>query len=147
MNNTCNTKRTRRRPNHFAPSLSHLINEIFHTPIKDVVKDQPKRYSYPRANVVKTDTGIELSLALPGIQKEDVSISIDKNKLHIKAEIEENTDTKYRLREFNYAKFDRAFNLSDNADIDNISANFKNGILNISIPTVAEAAPMQVTIG
>jgi HSP20 family protein len=111
-----------------------------------VVTDKPKKYTYPLANVISQDGTFILSLAIPGVAKADVSINIEKNKLTIKSEVENNTDTKYRLREFNYAKFERAFTLSDDVDTDNISAKFDNGVLTISIPTVEEAGPKKVEI-
>ena len=96
--------------------------------------------------MIKEDNTYTLSIALPGVDKKDVSINIEKNKLTIKSNVEENTETKYRLREFNYAKFERAFTLSEDADTDNISAKFEKGILSITIPTLKEAGPTEVKI-
>ena len=145
------TKAHRRNKGHrnhgfFAPSFGNIINEILNSPLNDVVTDKPKRYTYPPANVIKEDNTYILSIALPGVDKKDVSINIEKNKLTIKSNVEENTETKYRLREFNYAKFERAFTLSEDADTDNISAKFEQGILSITIPTIEEAGPTEVKI-
>ena len=149
MHNT--TKAIRRHRGHrnhgfFAPSFGNIINEILNSPLNEVVTDKPKRYTYPPANVVKEENKYILSIALPGVSKKDVSINIEKNKLTIKSDVEENTETKYRLREFNYAKFERVFTLSEDADIDNISAKFEKGILSITIPTIKEAGPTEVKI-
>ncbi len=141
-------RKHRRNRNHgfFAPTFSNIINEILNSPLNEVVTDRPKRYTYPPANVIKEENKYLLSIALPGVSKKDVSINIEKNKLTIKSNVEENTETKYRLREFNYAKFERSFTLSDDADIDNISAKFEKGILSITIPTLKEAGPTEVKI-
>ncbi|MFT6338264.1 MAG: HSP20 family protein [Halioglobus sp.] len=139
--------RSNRNHGFFAPAFGNIINEILNSPLNEVVTDKPKKYTYPQANVISEDGTYILSLAIPGVAKDDVSINIEKNKLTIKSEVEENTDIKYRLREFNYAKFERAFTLSDDVDIDNISAKFDNGVLTISIPTVEEAGPKKVEIG
>ncbi len=128
------------------PSFGNIINEILNSPLNEIVTDKPKRYTHPPANVVKEENKYTLSVALPGVNKKDVNINIEKNKLTIKSNVEENTDTKYRLREFNYAKFERVFTLSDDADIDNISAKFEKGILSIIIPTIKEAGPTEVKI-
>ncbi len=138
--------RANRNNGFFAPGFGNIINEILNSPLNEVVTDKPKKHTYPQANVISQDGTYILSLAIPGVAKEDVSINIEKNKLTIKSEVEENTDAKYRLREFNYAKFERAFNLSDDVDTDNISAKFENGVLTISIPTVEEAGPQKVEI-
>ena len=130
----------------FAPSFGNIINEILNSPLNEVT-DKPKKYTYPPANVIKEENKYLLSIALPGVNKKDVAISIVKNKLTLKSDIEDvNTDIKYRLREFNYAKFERSFTLSDDADIDNISAKFEKGILTISIPTLKEAGPTEIKI-
>lgn len=138
--------RTNRNNGFFAPSFGNIINEILNSPLNEVVAEKPKKYTHPKANVTTQDGNYTLSLAIPGVAKKDVSINIEKNKLTIKSEVEDNTDSKYRLREFNYTKFERAFTLSDDVDIDNISAKFENGILSISIPTVEEAGPKNVEI-
>ena len=139
-------KRANRHHQFFAPSFGNIINEILNSPINEVVSDKPKRHTYPPANVIKEENKYLLSIALPGVNKKDVNISIEKDKLTIKSNVEENTETKYRLREFNYAKFERSFTLSDDADIDNISAKFEKGILSITIPTIKEAGPTEVKI-
>ena len=141
-------RRNRAHRNHgfFAPSFGNIINEILNSPLNEVGSDKQKRYSYPPANIMKDGSTYILSIALPGVDKNDVNINIEKNKLTIKSEVDESNESKYRLREFNYAKFERSFTLSDDADIDNISAKFDQGILSISIPTLKEAGPIEVKI-
>ena len=144
MYNTARVHRrnkSHRNHNFYTPSFGNIINEILNSPLREVVSDKEKKYSYPPANIIKDKNQYVLSLALPGVKKEDVQINIEKDKMTIKSSIDENTDIKYRLREFNYAKFERAFTLSDDADTDNISAKFENGILSITIPTIEEAGP------
>lgn len=147
-NSTKANRRHRAHRNHgfFTPSFGNIINEILNSPLNDVVTEKQIRYTYPPANVLKEENKYILSIALPGVSKKDVNINIEKNKLTIKSNVEENTETKYRLREFNYAKFERVFTLSDDADIDNISAKFEKGILSITIPTLKEAGPTEVKI-
>lgn len=139
--------RGHRRNGLFTPVFGNIINEILNSPLNEVITDKPKRYTYPPANIIQKENQYVLSLALPGVDKSDVAINIEKNKLTIKSEVEEKNELKYRLREFNYAKFERIFTLSDNVDTDNISAKFDSGILTIIIPTIEEAGPKQVEIG
>lgn len=149
MHNTVQTRRRNRGyRNHgfFAPSFGNIINEVLNSPLNEIVTDKPKRYTYPPANIVQAENKYILSIALPGVSKNDVNINIEKNKLTIKSNVEENTDIKYRLREFNYAKFERVFTLSEDADIDNISAKFEKGILSVTIPTLEEAGPTEIKI-
>lgn len=148
-NTTKSPRRHRGYRNHgiFAPSFGNIINEILNSPLNEVATEKPKKYSYPPVNIIKEEGKYILAIALPGVSKKDVAISMEKNKLTIKSETEEtNTDLKYRLREFNYAKFERTFTLSEDADTDNISAKFEKGILSISIPTLKEAGPTEIKI-
>lgn len=138
--------RGHRNTGFFAPAFGNIINEILNSPLNEVVSEKQKKYTHPLANITNNEGTYTLALAIPGVAKDDVSINIEKNKLTIKSEVEENTDTKFRLREFNYAKFERSFTLSDDVDIDNISAKFDNGVLTISIPTVEEAGLKKVEI-
>ena len=151
MYNTTHKRKARRahgRGNHFfAPAFGNIIHEILNSPINEIIHEGPKKYTYPPVNVIKEDGKYIIATALPGVAKEDVAIKIEKNKLIIKSDADDNTEAKYRLREFNYAKFERSFTLSEDADTDNISAKFENGILNITIPTIKEAGPVEVKIG
>ncbi len=153
MNHTTqqNSKRHNQNRNRnrgfFAPSFGNIINEILNSPLHEVVADRPKKYTHPAANVIAEDGKYILSLAIPGLTKKDVSIKIDKNKLVVKSETEDNKEIKYRLKEFNFSKFERAFTLSENADVENIVASFKNGILEVTIPVLEEEGPKEVKIG
>ena len=127
----------------FRPSFNSIINEIMHAPSHS---DQ-KNFTKPAANIVKDDEAVfHVSIAIPGVDKNNVDINIEKNLLTIKSNVEESEETTYRLREFNYTNFERSFTLSEDVDIDNISAKFDNGILTVSVPTLEEAGPKKIEI-
>jgi len=149
MNTATQEKRRHRRGrNHtfFAPQFGNIINEIFNAPLHEVVNEGKRKFTYPPTNISKEDGKYLLSIAIPGVAKENVSINIEKNRLTVKSKVEEDKNVKFRLREFNFTNFERSFRLSEDVDTDNISAKFENGILFISIPTVKEAGPVEVTI-
>ena len=73
--------RANRNNGFFAPAFGNIINEILNSPLNEVVKDKPKRHTYPQANIISQDGAYILSLAIPGVAKDDVSINIEKNKL------------------------------------------------------------------
>ena len=99
-----------------------------------------RRYS-PAVNVKEDEKKFNIELAVPGMDKEDIKIEIEKNVLMIsseqKSEKTENHDS-YSRREFGYQSFCRNFTIPENADSENISASFKNGILNIEVPKSKE---------
>ena len=81
---------------------------------------------------------------LPGINKEDIDINIGDGILTVKAErkyesVDENS-SKYLRRERAYGSFERSFNISD-IDAENIDAEFKNGVLVLTLPKKLPEAP------
>jgi len=120
--------------------LSDLFQDLFGDTSKE--KIEYKNYECaPSANILENNQGFELQLAIPGIQKEDVKISLEKNILNVSSEkeaaqIDENT--RFTRREFVFGTFSRSFTLPDTIDTDKIGADFKDGILKITLPKKAE---------
>ncbi len=91
----------------------------------------------PSANIKETEDAFQIELAAPGLKKEDIKIDLDNEVLIISSEQkEEKTEAQnnYTRREFNYASFSRSFYLPEIADPDKIFAEYKDGVLSISIP-------------
>ena len=99
-------------------------------------------YTVPAINIKELEKGFEIEVAVPGLSKEDFSITLDKGLLTIssesKKENKEESD-KYTRREFSFTSFRRSFNLPDNVDMEKITARHENGILNIVLPKIDEA--------
>lgn len=98
----------------------------------------------PAVNVVETDKSFNIELSVPGYNKEDINIEIEKNLLKISAQNEikkeEKDDNKKVLRqEFRKSSFTRSFTIPENIDTENISAVQKDGILQISLPKMVKA--------
>jgi HSP20 family protein len=90
----------------------------------------------PSVNISDEDTAFELSIALPGMDKDDVQIEVQGNYLTIRATSQEQKEkkTKNWIRtEFVSHSFYRAFELPTNADPDNVQAKMKHGRLDIKI--------------
>lgn len=91
-------------------------------------------------DIYEKDNKYHLEMDLPGIDKEDIKIHCDNGNLTITAEKENETkeeDKKYIRRERSYGKYSRSFYLGD-IDDNNVQAEFKNGILKITVPKVEE---------
>jgi len=120
--------------------LSDLFQDLFGDSSKE--KMEYKNYECaPSANILENNQGFELQLAIPGIQKEDVKISLEKNILNVSSEKEAakiDEDTRFTRREFVFGTFSRSFTLPDTIDTDKIGADFKDGILKITLPKRAE---------
>jgi HSP20 family protein len=76
-------------------------------------------------------------MELPGLEKDDLKISVINNKIFIKGEKRFKKDyekQKYYLLERPYGTFNRIFELPENAEIEGIKAKIKDGVLSITIP-------------
>jgi HSP20 family protein len=97
----------------------------------------------PEMNIKENEDNFEIELAVPGFDKKDFNISIENGILYLSAErkdkINEEEEDKYTRREFHYHSFTRSMTLPENVDEkDHIVANYKNGILKITLEKLPE---------
>ena len=96
----------------------------------------------PDMNVKETATGIEITAELPGVSEDDVDISVDGRTVTIKGEKKaehEEKEADYHLVERSYGSFMRSFTLPFDADMSKVDAEFKKGVLTVSLPRPPEA--------
>jgi HSP20 family protein len=123
------------------PTFKNLIESFFESDFP-LMGNQLSKFigsTIPSANIKETNENFQIELAVPGLKKEDIKIDLDQDVLTISSEQkEEKTEEKekdnYTRREFNYSSFSRSFYLPEIADTDKISAEYKDGVLNILIP-------------
>ena len=100
----------------------------------------------PAVDVKETDKSFVLSADIPGLTKKDVKVCVANGKLTVSGERAFQTDQEsdnYHYRERRFGTFDRSFNLPENVDEEKISASFKNGILNVTIPKHENILPKE----
>lgn len=98
--------------------------------------------SLPPVNILESDIDYTIELAVPGLNKKDIIITLDKNVLTVSTEKEDKDgkeENDFTRREFIYSAFNRSFTLPKSADQEKINAYYKNGLLTISIPKKKEA--------
>lgn len=122
--------------------LSDLFDDLF----GDSDKERMERKSYecaPATNIIEKNEGFELQMAVPGVDKKDIKIDLEKNILSITSEKtakeKDEEGVKYSRREFAYGTFCRSFNLPDTIDTEKIKAEVKDGILTVELPKKKEA--------
>jgi HSP20 family protein len=96
----------------------------------------------PRSDVVETDTGVEITVELPGLDEKDLDVSVTDDAVTIKGEkkIERKEEKKgYYISERSYGSVYRSIPLPAGVDSDKAEANFKNGVLTVHLPQSAEA--------
>jgi HSP20 family protein len=90
-------------------------------------------------NIRETDKTYEMEVVAPGLKKEDFSVSIADNMLtvsfeHRQEDKQQNKGEGYLRQEYRMQSFSRSFTLDDTIDADNISAQYQNGVLHLSLP-------------
>ena len=91
----------------------------------------------PPVDVKELNDSYLLSADIPGLTRSDIKVNIDKNILSISGEKNldmNNNKGEYYYRERRYGAFKRTFNLPESIDQDKVSASFKNGTLEVSLP-------------
>ena len=103
--------------------------------------------TYPAVNVYENPNAFVLEASLPGYTSKDVDIKIDKHVLHLTSEMKEKKDDrKYIVRERHSVKFDRAFSLPEGINEGAIEAQFKNGLLTITLPKLPVEQPRRIAV-
>lgn len=96
----------------------------------------------PAVNISESNEQYKLSLAAPGLSKEDFKIDVEGNQLTIRSEKEEKKeekDKKYSRKEYSYSSFLRSFTLPQDVKAEAIEAHYTDGVLNIQLPKKEEA--------
>lgn len=95
----------------------------------------------PAVNVREDEKNYFLELAIPGIDKKDLKIDVNEDVLTISSESrnesEESKDG-YKRKEFSYSAFSKSFYVPENVNKDKIEANYKDGVLSLSLPKQEE---------
>ena len=92
---------------------------------------------------------IVLQAELPGLKREDIDLRVENNTLTLRGERKHDTGIKpeqYHRVERSYGAFSRSFSLPSRIDTDKVRADFKEGVLSITLPVKAEAKPRQIEV-
>ncbi len=104
----------------------------------------------PVADVYEDEHNVVLKLEIPGVNEEDLKVSVENNILTIqgerKFEKEEKEENFHRI-ERRYGSFTRTFKLPNTVDSDKVEAGYDKGILKITLAKRAEAKPKQIKVG
>ncbi len=103
----------------------------------------------PSVDVIESENGFEIKAEIPGVEKDEIKISVEDHVLTLSGERKhekEEKDKNYHRIERSYGKFQRAFQLPNGVQSDAIDANYVNGILTIRIPKSEEVKPKEISI-
>ena len=93
-------------------------------------------------DVAESDKAYEITAELPGMDEKNIEVKVVNGNLSIKGEKKDEKEEKkkdYYVSERRYGSFERYFRLPDGVDTDKIEADFKKGVLTVTLPKKAEA--------
>lgn len=129
-------------------SIQEDMNRMF----SDRGYDRPLRRSratYPLLNVWSSTEGIVMDAELPGVDPKDVDVSVLGDELTLRGKInvqEPRKEETYHRRERPTGEFLRTLQLPFRADAGGIKANYKNGILRLTVPRSEEEKPKKIVV-
>ena len=104
----------------------------------------------PSVDIYETDKhDLVLRAELPGMSREDIDVTVENGTLVLKGEKKFDTEVKeehYRRIERTYGTFHRSFTLPNTVDAGKVAAEYKNGVLTITLPFKEEARPRTVNV-
>ena len=127
----------------FLTPFDKMFDQIIESHFPDVTKSVGVRpyagTAYPKVNVYEYDDKVGIVAEIPGLDKKQLNVEVEEGVLTIsgdKHSIHEDDGAKVLRRELKASSFRRSFELGELLDGDNIKANFKDGVLSVSIPKV-----------
>lgn len=132
--------------------IQREINRVFDNFVRGGVQaDESFMSSYwtPAVDIAEQENEFIVKMELPGVNKDEVKISLESNILTIKGEKKQEKEEKsknlHRV-ERSYGSFQRSFTLPTSVKSEKIDAMFKDGVLSISLPKAEEAKPKQIEV-
>jgi HSP20 family protein len=103
----------------------------------------------PTVDISETDAGYLIKAEIPEVKKEDVKVNIQDGMLTISGERhqeKEEKSQKFHRIERSYGSFSRSFRMPDDADESTVNAEFKDGMLNVTLPKSKKAETQSVSV-
>ncbi|HEX3037252.1 MAG TPA: Hsp20/alpha crystallin family protein, partial [Thermodesulfobacteriota bacterium] len=113
-------------------------------------RKEPQAGSWvPAADIYETESGYVVKADFPGVKKENIQIDVHDGTLTLKAEKkfeEKESKDNYLRVERAYGSFVRSFRLPKNVDAEKIEAEYKDGVLEVTLPKKEEAKPKKIQV-
>ena len=132
--------------------VSNRLNRIFG---RATARSEPNREMLatadwmPSVDISETDTAYLVKGEIPGVKKEDVKVTIQDGMLTIQGERKQEKEEKgkkFHRIERSYGSFARSFRVPDDADESKVKAEFKDGMINVTLPKSAKAKTKAIEV-
>ena len=130
----------------FSREIDRFFDDFFAAPS---VRTDTETDFVPRVNIKDTKDSVSLTFELPGMNKEDIKVSVKDNLLTVSGQREwksEEKDEQYVRSEIHTGSFTRSFTLPENINDSKISADYRNGLLEIRLEKREEAKPKEIEV-
>jgi len=127
-------------PTSEARTFEEIFEQLFGSPAR---ASAPATTTLP-IDIYEREGNLVVRASVPGIDPNDLEIQIENNVLTIRGETrheEESKEDKVYRREVSYGAFSRSVRLPENLNVEAVSAEFKNGMVNITLPRIPEEKP------
>src|SRR5689334_1013048 len=131
--------------------LQDRMNRLFDDAGRGWRADEPSATTTwsPAVDIYETENEIMVQAELPGVDRKDITLSLENNVLTLKGERRFEKETKqenYHRIERSYGGFSRSFSIPAIVDEEKIRADYKDGILKIALPKKEQVKPKQIQI-
>ena len=137
----------------FLTPFDKMFDSMVESQFPDIVKSvgvKPYQGSaYPKVNVYEYDDKVGIVAEIPGLNKKQLNVDVEDGVLTISGDKHstfEEDGAKVIRRELKQSSFKRSFELGEQLDGDNIVANFKDGVLSVSIPKIEPEKPKKTFV-
>jgi HSP20 family protein len=141
---------TRWEPFRGLNTLHEQVNRLFEDSFTRSRSGQAELASWaPAVDIFETENELVVKADLPGVQEKDIDIRVENNTLTIRGErkfTNEVQEDNYLRVERAYGTFTRSFSLPNTVNTEAIKAEYKNGVLSVSMPKREESKPKQIKI-
>lgn len=131
--------------------MSSRLNRFFGAPLQRRTSDEDEMFAAwaPAIDVEETDGEYLVKADLPAVEKKDVKVSVDDGILAVEGERRQEKEEKgkklHRI-ERSYGKFVRRLAVPTDVDAQKVSAEFKDGVLNVHLPKSPTAMPRSIDV-
>ena len=137
----------------FLTPFDKMFDQIIESSFPDVTKSVGVKpfegTAYPKVNVYEYDDRVGIVAEIPGLDKKQLNVEVDNGVLTVSGDkhgITEDDGARVLRRELKASSFKRSFQLGELLDANRVEANFKDGILSISIPKVEPEKPKKTFV-
>jgi HSP20 family protein len=129
--------------------LQEQVNRLFESAFPRRSDNSALTTWAPAVDIYETENELVVKADLPDVSEKDLDVRVENNMLSIRGErkFEEKVEEENYLRvERTYGAFSRSFSLPSTISTEAIKADYKNGVLTVTLPKRAESKPKQVKV-